>query len=370
MGLLVPEIKNEEPCQGKSTFACNDVDKEMENDSTYPQELITRYFTGETEGDDLVTLADWLKADPSHRKAFEEYRKTWGILEKSRLEDQLDLDQAWSEFNTLAGNDPDSQVHDFSVKLGGNRISFTPAGVLRYAAIFFVLLFPAVILYHYYTKPATKLLTASQSVVEGTLPDGSMVTLNTGSHIEYPARFDRFKRGVVLQGAAYFEVTHNTGTPFVIYYNNARVEVLGTKFYVNTNAENGKMEVILKEGSVSVYFKNHPNESVTLAPGEKAEITAEQNAIGKRVNEDENYLAWMTQELVFNNEELGQITATLNNVYHSTIRITNPKIGKCHVTATFDHQSLDSVLKVLKATLGLEITMKGNVIEISGNPCE
>ena len=342
----------------------------METDSTYPIDLITRYLAGEAEGDDLVFLAEWLKADPANRQIFDDYRETWETMEKSRIEDQLDAYHAWEEFEALRENTSGEADHDFSVKLGKNRIILTPSRVLRYAAIFFLLSIPAIILFHYYTKPATKLLEASQTIVEGTLPDGSQVTLNSGSHLEYPAVFDRFKRGVQLRGEAYFEVTRNIGKPFVIYYNNARVEVLGTSFYVNTNAENGKMEVILKEGSVSVYFKNRPNESVTLTPGEKAEVTADQTAIRKLVNEDGNYLAWKTHQLVFNNEDLRQITGTLNKVYHSGIRITNPQLGKCRVTATFDDQTLESVLNVLKATLGLEITSKGNVIEISGKNCE
>jgi ferric-dicitrate binding protein FerR (iron transport regulator) len=246
----------------------------------------------------------------------------------------------------------------------------TPSQVLRYAAVFFILLIPAILFFHHYTKSPTRQLEAGLTVVEGTLPDGSLVTLNTGSHLEYPARFDRFKRGVQLRGAAYFEVIHNTGTPFVIYYKNARVEVLGTKFYVNTNAENGKMEVVLQEGSVSVYFKNRPNESVTLDPREKAEITPDQTAIRKRMNDDDNYLAWKSHHLVFNNEELSRIVTTLTAIYNTKILITTPQLRKCRVTATFDNQSLDSVLNVLKATLGLDIALKGGIYEISGKTCE
>ena len=264
----------------------------METNTTYPIDLITRYLAGEAEGDDLVFLEKWLKANPDNQKVFNDYRKTWEVMEASRVAEQVDVDLAWEEFESERENYSDQPVSDFSFRLGGRRITLTPSRVLRYAAIFFLLSIPSIILFHYYTKPETKILQAGQALVESTLPDGSLVTLNAGSHLEYPAVFDHLKRGVQLRGEAYFEVTHNTGKPFVIYYNNARVEVLGTRFYVNTNAEDGKMEVVLKEGSVSVYFKNRPNESVTLTPGEKAEITPDQTAIRKRMNDDENYLAW------------------------------------------------------------------------------
>lgn len=346
------------------------MENKMETDPTYPNDLITRYLAGEAEEDDLIFLEEWLKADLSHRTYFDSCRKTWEALEQERVGKRLDENRAWERFEQLRMETAEDHLQDFDLKMGGWRFRLTPSVVLRYAAIFFILCIPAVLLYHHYTKPELKELTASQSVMEGTLPDGSLVTLNTGSRIEYPAAFDRFKRGVTLEGEAFFEVQHNSGTPFVIYYKNARVEVLGTKFYVNTRKDNGQMEVILQEGSVSVYFKSKPDIGVTLTPGEKAEVTEDQTNIYKRENDDENYLAWKTQRFVFTDTDLAGILRTLNKVYRSDIRLGDPRLGKCRMTATFENQSLESVLSVIKATLGLEVVTTGNTITISGKPCE
>ncbi len=68
--------------KGKSLNKCNNVSKTMETDHTYPIDLITLYLAGEAGGDDLVFLEAWLKADPGHRKIFEDYRNAWFEMEQ------------------------------------------------------------------------------------------------------------------------------------------------------------------------------------------------------------------------------------------------------------------------------------------------
>jgi ferric-dicitrate binding protein FerR (iron transport regulator) len=57
-------------------------------------------------------------------------------------------------------------------------------------------------------------------------------------------------------------------------------------------------------------------------------------------------------------------------VYQSKIVLTNPALSTCMLTATFHDQSLDSVLKVIEATLNVTILKTASGIEISGNGCE
>lgn len=60
----------------------------------------------------------------------------------------------------------------------------------------------------------------------------------------------------------------------------------------------------------------------------------------------------------------------LNKVYRSNIQIINPELNNCPLTATFDKQSLESVMAVIEATLDLEIERSGNLIKIIGGACE
>jgi ferric-dicitrate binding protein FerR (iron transport regulator) len=81
-------------------------------------------------------------------------------------------------------------------------------------------------------------------------------------------------------------------------------------------------------------------------------------------------MAWKTHVLVFENETLAQVVRTLQNVYQIPVKLAEPALSECRVTASFDNQSLESVLLVIKETLDLQIKQTGNVIEISGNGCK
>ena len=105
-------------------------------------------------------------------------------------------------------------------------------------------------------------------------------------------------------------------------------------------------------------------------PGEKAELNVEQKQIRKSANTDPNYMAWKTHILTFDNENLEQVIATLQNVYQTPILLSDNQLAGCRVTASFNNQTLESVLEVLKQTLDLQISQKGNVKEVAGKGCK
>jgi ferric-dicitrate binding protein FerR (iron transport regulator) len=335
----------------------------METDPTYPIDLITLYLAGEAGGDDLIFLEAWLKADPGHRKVFEDYRRIWLGMEQARMEDTLRIDTAWKEMEEIINEEPASQIPHL-------RSHIPYLQVLRIAAIILVIVIPSFFVYRYFIHPEQKLLEANLSIKEGNLPDGTSVTLNKGTTLEYPSSFKGNKRNVKLNGEAWFEVKHDDAKPFIVTSHNVRVEVLGTSFYVNTNAANNTMEVILNSGSVAVYFDDHKENRLFLTPGEKAEIIPGQQKMEKDINTDQNYRSWMTQRFIYNNTPLVTIVADLNKVYHANLRIAAPAISYCLVTATFDNQSVESILHVLQATLDLTISTHGTWTDISGNKCK
>ena len=75
----------------------------METDPTYPIDLITLYLAGEAGDDDMVFLEAWLKADPGHRKIFEDYRRTWIEMERIRMDSALDTGKEWNELEAKIG---------------------------------------------------------------------------------------------------------------------------------------------------------------------------------------------------------------------------------------------------------------------------
>ncbi len=360
----------------------------METTATYYIDLITRYFYGEATPKEITILEGWVKEDPENAEIFSAYYKTWKAVEHAKIESSIDLDYEWNSlanrikvsddevrhstlrFQSANTNIPsltDRQLNPKSKIV--NRTSRITYWSLRIAAIFLLMVIPAFFLYHYYILPGEKQLTASAGVTEHILPDGTVVTLNTGATLTFPARFEGSFRKVKLQGEAWFEVAHDKTKPFIIAAENARIRVVGTTFFVNTHTPGNTKEIILSEGVVRVYYQDKPRTTVLLFPGEKAEMASDGYELMKTNNEDANFLAWKTKHMVFDNTPLTEVVEVLTNVYHTTICLSGNGLGDCMITATFDKQSLESVLNVLKATLDLQVRNSSGGIELTGHGC-
>jgi ferric-dicitrate binding protein FerR (iron transport regulator) len=241
---------------------------------------------------------------------------------------------------------------------------------LRIAAIIVILLVPGWFLFRYVSAPEQILLSAETGTLACNLPDGSVVTLNKGATIEYPQSFTGKTRQVKITGEACFEVSRDEAKPFIVQIGGVRVEVLGTVFYVKEDMAAGHVSVILASGSVATYFKAGNKNKVILQPGEAAEISLPEHTIEKHAADDPNMLAWKTRHMEFENTPLQEIVTLLNDVYQARILLADPKLAGCRVTATFDQQSLESVLAVLQATLGITTENTSEGIVISGRTCE
>ena len=356
----------------------------MEKSPTYYTELITKYLSGEITREENMILDQWMGSSAENRKLFEDLRKTWVLVEQEKLDSGLALDTEWDDFKErirevrsskfeVRSWQSDDNMGEYSGgrKDQGNN-SKTPSiqWVLRIAAVFLLIAVPTFFLYRYFSNPELKMITADNQVVDTSLPDGTTVSLNKGTTLEFTENFKGKKREVKLSGEAYFSVKHDARRKFVIVIGDVRIEDIGTSFYVNTNKSDGQMEVVLTEGQASVYFNDQPEEQVIINPGERVDVTIAGNTILKTINEDENYMAWKTRKFVFANCTLPEVIALLNKVYQSDIRLSGKNLNNCRLSATFDNQSLESVLHVIQSTLDVSIISKGLYIEISGNMCD
>jgi transmembrane sensor len=338
----------------------------MNDNPTYYTHLITRYFSGEIAGDELRLLSDWLKDSPEHEELFRQLSETWQIVEKQKINSLVNIDLEWSSLKAKM-NIP---VKVIPLNSDRNSIKSVLKHTWKVAAVAVILMASAFLLYVFLSKPKDIVILARSNNLEQLLPDGSVVYLHAGSQITYPEKFSSEKRNVELEGKAYFEVAHDKTKPFIVASGDARVEVIGTRFNVNTRKSGGSIEVVLTSGKVSLYFKGKAKDNVLLMPGEKAEVYTGKKLISKTLNTDPNYMAWKTKIIVFNDESLNEVVKTLQDVYQTPVRLVNPQLSQCRVTASFNDQSLLSVLEVIKETLGLQVKHNGNSIELTGNGCE
>lgn len=211
----------------------------------------------------------------------------------------------------------------------------------------------------------TEILTQND-IKEVLLPDSSRVTINKNSRLLYPIHFNTANREVYLNGEAYFKVKGDKNRPFLVITDKTVVKVVGTTFNVKTDKD--ETQVSVSSGTVHFYNKKKPNHQISLSKGESGSFSTEGQTLTKSVTPGSNYDAWATGKLVFEQTPLTDVVRELNQYYQTSIILGNPDLGKCYLTAVFDHQTLDAVLSILELTFDIKAVKKNGIILV-GNGC-
>lgn len=327
---------------------------------------LAKYLAGEASERERKEVEHWINRDHHHLKSFNETEMYWNKIHKQAESSSIDVDAAWNNLKgKILEEEPD-------IKEGGKIISW-PNRMIRYAAMVLLLIGLGVGGFYSYRNisKAVNTVTVHTPVDNGKkqifLPDGSMAYLNYSTRLNYPKQFDDPKRNVNVEGEVYFDVKENPVRPFVISAKDARIEVLGTSFNVNTNFPEDKVEVYVQSGKVKLSRKNNPDQYLILEPGYKGILTP--NSLKKTSKTDNNYISWATGRLIFKGQDLDDVINTLMRTYHVNIQIKDPEIRDYTITTNFTNESIDTVLSVIATTFGLEVEQngKGRYILKEGN---
>ncbi len=214
----------------------------------------------------------------------------------------------------------------------------------------------------------------SKSTIE--LPDGSVVTLNSGSTLKYPGSFATNHRMVILDGEAFFDVKKNPASPFLVKTKDITVRVLGTTFNVKSYPDDNLTETTLVTGKVEILRNRadarsrNEEKPLVLAPNQKAVFYREINQLGVansqtqttdqvvKEPEDlkvlvqnevktENITSWKNDILVFNSEPFEGIVKKLERWYNVEVTLKYAKLGPVVFSGKFDKESVEEVLHAL-----------------------
>lgn len=195
------------------------------------------------------------------------------------------------------------------------------------------------------------------------LSDSTVVWLNAESSISYMVPFEKDERKVSVEGEAYFEVTKNALRPFIVESNGIAVEVLGTKFDINSyDAQNGIYTTLI-EGSVNVRDLENGN-SVVLKPNQQAFVSSQNEIIVEEVNVD-LIIDWKDGKFIFDRESLGSIFKDLGRWYDFEFQFETDELKELEFSGFLErYQDLNVLLELFEDTKALKFTMNENVIFI------
>ncbi|OGU54233.1 MAG: hypothetical protein A2V66_12300 [Ignavibacteria bacterium RBG_13_36_8] len=338
-------------------------------------EILARYLSGESTVEGKKTVEEWLRSNPQNAKVINVLKTIW---ENAKVtSDPSDVQSLWEELQQKDGiteSSEDTNAKTIRLKNENRFFSIfkpTTGQVLRYAAVFIILMLLPYFVYQYITSDKSgstsdwKSLTVAYGDQSGiTLEDGTKITLDAGSTIQYPEHFPNQNREVKLNGEAFFDVTHNPNKPFIVKTNNTKVKVLGTQFNIRSWEEN-KVEVIVADGKVSFSSEKNRSETVILERGFASELSPEGIPINPYSIDLDKSFSWMKGEITFSNTKLSEVLNQVERWYDITIILLDSGVGNEKVSVFIQKHSLDETLKLITALIDSKYEKNGKTITFS-----
>ncbi len=191
-----------------------------------------------------------------------------------------------------------------------------------------------------------ELTTANGQIRKLCLPDGTQVTLNSGSTLIYPERYGKGERRAYLSGEAIFEVTKN-GTPFIVNTADLEICVHGTVFNVNAYPDSRSASATLCSGSISARIKATGKE-IDMIPSQNLTYNKEKSSYELSEVDTSEDTAWESGKLCFSSKTVHEIAKILERTYGVNVYVTSGKYDKALLTAKFIYgESLNDVMRAI-----------------------
>jgi transmembrane sensor len=207
-----------------------------------------------------------------------------------------------------------------------------------------------------------------------TLPDGSTVLLNDGSHIKVEYSPD-VRRVRLVGGEAHFVVTKNPARPFLVHVGNVVVRAVGTAF--NVRLGTATVDVVVTEGSVRVeepvaVSSNEadptPQQPPVIAEGFRAVVDLGTAARDARVLpvtpvEMEQATSWQQARLQFFETPLSEALEEFNR--HSAAQqmprlvASDATVGALRIGGSCRVNNIDAFVRMLEVTFNLRAEKRG-----------
>jgi transmembrane sensor len=287
--------------------------------------------------------------------------KQWNEMGKMGKDKMIDVDRAWNKVYSRLDED------GLLTKTVRIESRFNARVFMRIAAAAIVLIGLGVTMFYLFNSRghSVEILVAAngdQRNVEVLLPDGSKAYLNRNSQISYSKEPWKSTRNIKLKGEAFFDISKDPSRPFIIDAGKATVKVLGTSFSVLTSNSNDAVEVFVKTGKVMVSDISGI-QNMVLEPGFVGTMDARSSA--KSLNENPNYLSWNTDLIVFERNNLNVVFSDLKKVFDIDVVADNPEILNELITARFDKQPQDTIIRIICTTFNFGYKKEGTVYHLS-----
>jgi Fe2+-dicitrate sensor, membrane component len=280
--------------------------------------VLIRFFSGESSDDDKQAIRQWFESNEENRRLF--------INERIRFDASLIVDE--DEIKPIRP----VNAHHYLLN------------ILKAASVIIILVGSSYIFSRIYNKlpeiPKQTVQVPPGNRTSITLPDGTLVWLNSNTTLKYPALFSDEKRIVELNGQAYFDVKPKTDRPFLIKTSKYTIEVLGTTLDVEAYDMENTFSTSLFTGKVKLFKEQGFEQEVYLNQGETAILVGNNLLVSS--HKSETY-KWRDGLIVIEEKSFEEIMTLFEKYFGQKIIIQNNKLkdlgyrGKLRISDGVDH---------------------------------
>jgi len=316
--------------------------------------FITKFFNQSTGKDEKEKLQQWLDEDSSNKAEFAKIQKIWENAGNLKVFETIDTESDWLLIKHKIAK---------TLQTRHKKISLYYY-IVRNAAVVILavgLTFGLTKIFKTGEKITSQYITYKTHENIGTysLPDGSVITLNSHSSISLSKNYNINTRDIKLKGEAFFEVRHQAALPFRVFTGNSLVVVSGTRFSILEDTSFIRVMVI--SGSVSLQSSENPKVETIIAQQESGYIFRD-NTLQKQHEINLNHISWKTGQLIFHKTPIKSALQDIAHHFHKQLSI-DVNINDS-ITAQFTNQPLQEILEEIRIITSLSVQESDNIIVV------
>lgn len=301
------------------------------------EELLPRYCEGLATEEERLQVEAWMDESEENRRMAKQVHALYLATDTLHVMKKVDIEKALSRVKS---------------RMTGKKKTMWWEWAQRAAAVLFIPLLVTLMVQHWGNDEQElaqmmEIKTHPGMTTSLTLPDGTLVFLNSESTLSYPSRFDGDTRNVNLQGEAYFEVAKNPEKKFIVSTpHRSQIEVLGTHFNVEAYEKENRVSATLVEGKIGFIYKcDNASKKVLMAPGQKLVYDSKDSKVQIYATSGESEIAWKEGKIIFRNTPLEEGLRMLEKRYNVEFIIKNNRLKGDSFTGTFTNQRLERILE-------------------------
>ncbi len=322
------------------------------------EKIIIKSFSGEITQEEKTLLRNWLNAGDENEQYYAQLKNIWQVSGVKFTPDEIDAEKAANLVLEKINN---------KASLSRNRSLSLLVWWQRVAAIIVLPLLFALV-YLLGSKgwaDDTEMVYQEVMSPPGTcskvkLADGTTVWLNAQSVLKYPVVFQEDKREVFLAGEAYFEVRSDKRHPFIVKTKVMDIKATGTAFNVEAFDSENITAVTLIEGKVKVNIKGQ--KGLDMTPNQRISYDNKIDSYHIETVNPYKWYAWKDGVLMFRDDPLEYVFKRIGLTYNIHIEVKDKKLAEHPYRATFEGESIDEILRLIKMTAPIEYVTEERIM--------